>query len=267
MSEEGPRPATRSRRRPVVLVGVGLGATVLACGAVQATTGILRASTELDEARTAGAARHAPFELTASQIYLEQARREEARAEVEPAMRYAEKAWACARVALRLAAARASDPPLLVRPEDFAREAVCRPGPKRDVPLAHLEPAARETRGSRRAPSLGALTPADASPPVPGPRPGLGIEGPGPADASPPVSGPRPGLGVEVRPLDAPAPVASEGASATSTSAGPRRKTPVAGPSAIPRPEREREEPASEAEPPSAARPTLKAPHEGEPRP
>lgn len=153
-----------------------------ACGPIQSTGGIVRAQAELTAARTAGADQHTPFELTAAEAYLSKAREEASRASLERAAKLANKAWTCARVARLVSEARTAHPNDDVRPEHYAGEAVCRPGPTRDVPLAHLEPAALGVAPPSQ-------EPADPPPVSPVPAPTRR-----PIEAPPPVAKPPPPL-------------------------------------------------------------------------
>lgn len=63
-----------------------------ACGPVQSTAYLIDADVQLEAARTAGADKHAPYEWTAANLYLHQAREEVGRSEYEVAVDFAQKA-------------------------------------------------------------------------------------------------------------------------------------------------------------------------------
>lgn len=158
------------------------------CGAVGSTAGIVRAEAELTAARTAQAEAHAPFETAAAETYLDKAREEQAYADLVKAKVFAEKAWACARVARLLAEARNTSSEDDVRPEHFAAEAVCRPGPAREVPLAHLEEAAlggARPSASRRAGAEDEPTDPTITPTTPETTKAPRVEAPPPVEAPP----------------------------------------------------------------------------------
>ncbi len=147
------------------------------CGTVRSTAGIIGAEAQITAARTAGAARHAPFEFSAAELYLSKAREEQSYAELLAAADFADRARGCALLARRLAEARVAEPTGDARPERFATEAVCLPGPPRPGPAAHLEPAARP-----------------APPPVlvPAKRPGPAQAPKPPSPLPPPAKSPTP---------------------------------------------------------------------------
>ncbi len=128
---------TRRLIVPAVLVGLA------ACGPVASTSVIIDASAELAAASTAQAKKHAPFEYTAAEVYLHKAREEQSYADFELAIDYGNKSWACARVARTMAERATQEKMGTAGLGRRKMKAVCRPGPKRDVLDAHLEPAAQ----------------------------------------------------------------------------------------------------------------------------
>ncbi len=67
-------------------------AALLACGPVQSTAYLLDAGAQLEAARTAGAEKYAPYEWTAANLYLHQAREQVGRSEYRHAVDSADKA-------------------------------------------------------------------------------------------------------------------------------------------------------------------------------
>jgi len=85
--------------RPILL----LVALLAACATVDATRSISAAEVALEGARSAGAERHSPYELTGAEAYLEKAREESGLARYGDAVAHARKAQALADEARRRA--------------------------------------------------------------------------------------------------------------------------------------------------------------------
>jgi hypothetical protein len=63
-----------------------------ACGPIRSTSYLVDAEVQIEAARTAGAERLAPYELTSAQLYYEKAKDKEGYSEYEIAVDYAQKA-------------------------------------------------------------------------------------------------------------------------------------------------------------------------------
>lgn len=63
-----------------------------ACGPVRSTAFLIDADVQLEAAQTAGAEKHAPYDWTAANLYLHQAREEVGRSEYEAALDFAKRA-------------------------------------------------------------------------------------------------------------------------------------------------------------------------------
>jgi hypothetical protein len=75
--------------RPLMFLAV---TTLFACGPVRSTAHLVDADVQLEAARMAGAPRYAPYEYTASTLFLEKAREEVGYADYDVAVRFAERA-------------------------------------------------------------------------------------------------------------------------------------------------------------------------------
>lgn len=84
--------------------------TLAACGPIKSSKAIASASDEVEAARSAGAARTAPYEYTAAEAYLHQARLVQGRSEYDAATEFAEKAEAMAIEAAKKARAATGKP-------------------------------------------------------------------------------------------------------------------------------------------------------------
>lgn len=94
-------------RLPLALLLLG---TLAACGPIKSSKAIASASDEVEVARSAGAARTAPYEYTAAEAYLHQAQLVQGRSEYDAATEFAEKAEAMAIEAAKKARAATSKP-------------------------------------------------------------------------------------------------------------------------------------------------------------
>ncbi|MCP4503766.1 MAG: DUF4398 domain-containing protein [Deltaproteobacteria bacterium] len=74
----------------VLVISVAVG--VAGCGPILSTYLILNAQAELDGAKAADADRHAPYEYTSSETYLEKAREEQGYSDFGPSVSYAWRA-------------------------------------------------------------------------------------------------------------------------------------------------------------------------------
>lgn len=74
------------------LVAPVLLGSLVACGPIKSTVNLVDANSQLEAARAAGAEKQAPYEWTAANLYLHQAREEVARSEYELAIDFADKA-------------------------------------------------------------------------------------------------------------------------------------------------------------------------------
>ncbi len=74
------------------LVAPVLLGSLMACGPVKSTINLVDANAQLEAARTAGAEKQAPYEWTAANLYLREAREQVARSEYEHAIDFANKA-------------------------------------------------------------------------------------------------------------------------------------------------------------------------------
>ncbi|MGF1511165.1 MAG: DUF4398 domain-containing protein [Myxococcota bacterium] len=70
------------------------------CGPTQSTAVLIDADAALSAARRVDAGRVAPYEVAAAAAYLEKAQEEQSRSDFQDAVRFAERALACARAAL-----------------------------------------------------------------------------------------------------------------------------------------------------------------------
>ncbi len=100
----------------VLLVYVAVGA---ACGPVQYLSQVTqRAATEVAAARSAGAAKLAPYEFTTAQLYLHKAREEAGYADYQAAIRFGKRAELMARKARRIATDQQTAPDPDADPDD-----------------------------------------------------------------------------------------------------------------------------------------------------
>jgi len=126
--------------RPLVASWPGLLAVGIAgCGPIQSTQVLVDADAELRAARHANARQEATYPYALAEAYLEAARTAQARAEYQTAVRYGERAAACAETALRVAA------PGAARPAAATRRPGPACGPPYDVPDRETAPVPTST--------------------------------------------------------------------------------------------------------------------------
>lgn len=139
------------------------------CGPIQSTSLIVDAQAELAAARTVEAATHAPFEFTAAEVYLDKAKEEQSYAEFEVAVRFAQKALSCARVARMQGETATRDALGATRPT-HATVVKCRTGPDRIGPVPIEDPKIRRA-AYRALQQKQNAAPPPVTPPPPAPPP------------------------------------------------------------------------------------------------
>ncbi len=86
-----------------LLLAISAVAAVAGCGPVQSTSSLIDADVEVEAARTAGAPAAAPYEFTAAEAYLHEARVMTGRSQYQAAAEFADKATDYARTAKKKA--------------------------------------------------------------------------------------------------------------------------------------------------------------------